>query len=61
MNKLLGVRNRLIVASVFAAAYMVTFGPRSGWTPAVVSGLLGGVVVFLLLREFDERRKRRDR
>ncbi|HWK26328.1 MAG TPA: hypothetical protein VNS09_07195 [Solirubrobacter sp.] len=59
MKDLLGVRNRLIVAVVFAAAYMATFGPRSGWLPAVVSGLLGGAVVFLLLREFDERRKRR--
>jgi hypothetical protein len=46
---------------VFATFYIVTFGPRTGWIPGVVSGLLGGVVIFLLLREVDERRKRRRR
>jgi hypothetical protein len=58
---LLGVRNRAIVAVVFAAFYIVTFGPRTGWFPGVVSGILGGAVVFLLLREVDARRKRRRR
>jgi uncharacterized membrane protein YdjX (TVP38/TMEM64 family) len=61
VNDLLGFRNRLIVGMVFAAAYMATFGPRTGWAAAVVSGILGGAVVFLLLREIDERRKRRGR
>ena len=60
-DDLLGVRNRLIVAIVFAAGYMATFGPRTGWLAAVVSGILGGAVVFLLLKEVDERRKRRRR
>jgi uncharacterized membrane protein YdjX (TVP38/TMEM64 family) len=52
---------RLIVGVVFAVLYIVTFGPRTGWVPGVVSGILGGAVVFLLLREVDERRKRRRR
>ena len=60
-DNLLGVRNRLIVGVVFAAAYVATFGPRTGWPAAIVSGLLGGIVFFLLLREVDARRRRRRR
>jgi uncharacterized membrane protein YdjX (TVP38/TMEM64 family) len=60
-DDLLGFRNRLIVGVIFAALYMVTFGPKTGWLAAVVSGILGGAVVFLLLKEVDERRKRRRR
>ena len=60
-DNLLGVRNRVIVGVVFAALYIVTFGPRTGWVPGVISGALGGIVLFLLLREVDERRKRRRR
>ena len=56
---LFGLWMRLIVGVVFAVLYIVTFGPRTGWVPGVVSGILGGAVVFLLLREVDERRKRR--
>ena len=60
-DDLLGARNRVIVGVLFATFYIVTFGPRTGWFPGVVSGLLGGAVVFLLLREIDARRKRRRR
>jgi hypothetical protein len=60
-DNLLGIRNRAIVGLVFAALYIVTFGPRTGWVPGVLSGVLGGIVLFLLLREVDERRKRRRR
>jgi hypothetical protein len=49
------------VAVVFAALYIGTFGPRTGWAGGIVSGILGGAVVFLLLKEMDERRKRRRR
>ena len=58
-DNLLGFRNRLIIGIVFAVLYIVTFGPRSGWLPGVVSGILGGAVLFLLFKEIDERRKRR--
>jgi membrane associated rhomboid family serine protease len=60
-DNLLGLRNRLIVGIVFAALYIGTFGPRTGWAPAVVSGALGGVVLFLLLKQVDERRRGRRR
>jgi uncharacterized membrane protein YeaQ/YmgE (transglycosylase-associated protein family) len=60
-DDLLGFRNRVIVGVVFGALFIATYGPRSGWLPGVVSGILGGVVVFLLLKEIDERRKRRRR
>ena len=60
-DNLLGLRNRLIVALVFVALYAVTFVPRQGGVAPWVSALLGGAVVFLLLKEVDERRKRRRR
>lgn len=60
-DDLLGFKSRLIMGAVFAALYIGTFGPRTGWVPGVLSGLLGGAVVFLLLKEVDERRKRRRR
>ena len=60
-DDLLGVPGRLIMGAVFAAFYIATFGPRTGWVPGVLSGLLGGAVVYLLLKEVDERRKRRRR
>ncbi len=60
-DDLLGVPARLIMGVVFAALYIATFGPRTGWLPGIISGLLGGAVVYLLLKEVDERRKRRRR
>jgi uncharacterized membrane protein YdjX (TVP38/TMEM64 family) len=58
-SPLLSVRSRLVAGAVFAVLYSVTFGPRSGWVPGILSGVLGGAVVFLILREVDERRRRR--
>jgi hypothetical protein len=55
----LGVGSRTIMGIVFAVLYIATFGPRTGWLPGVVSGILGGVVVWLLLKEVDARVKRR--
>jgi len=56
---LLGFRSRLLMGVIFAALYISTFGPRTGWLPGVLSGVLGGAVVFLLLKEVDERRRRK--
>ena len=58
---LLGFKSRLLMGVIFATLYIVTFLPRQSDLPAILSGLLGGVVVFLLLKEVDERRKRRMR
>ncbi len=60
-DELLGFRNRLLVAIVFTTLYTITFGSRTGWLPGIVSGVLGGAVIFLLLKEVDERRKRKTR
>ena len=58
-DELLGFRSRLLMGAVFASLYIATFGPRTGWLPGIISGILGGVVVFLILKEVDERRSRR--
>lgn len=58
-DHLLGFRSRLLMGVLFAALYISTFGPRTGWVPGVLSGVLGGAVVFLLLKEVDERRRRK--
>jgi uncharacterized membrane protein YdjX (TVP38/TMEM64 family) len=60
-DEILGFWPRLLMGAVFASLYIATFGPRTGWLPGIISGIMGGVVVFLLLREVEERRKRRMR
>lgn len=60
-DEILGFWPRVLMGAVFASLYIATFGPRTGWLPGIISGILGGAVVFLLLREIDERRKRRMR
>jgi hypothetical protein len=60
-DELLGFKSRLLMGAIFAALYIGTFGPRTGWVAGILSGVLGGAVVFLLLREVDERRKARRR
>jgi len=60
-DDLLGFRNRLIVGAVFAAFYMATFIPRQPDVAAILSGVLGGAVVFLLLKEAEDRIKQRRR
>jgi hypothetical protein len=61
-SELLGFRNRVVAGVVFTVLYVLTFGVLRGHlVPAVVAGTLGGVLVFLLLRRADERRRRRSR
>ena len=60
-DDLLGFKARLLMGAVFASLYIATFGPRTGWLPGILSGVLGGAVIFLLLKEVDERRKRKTR
>ena len=48
------------MGAVFASLYIATYGPRGdSWLPDIISGVLGGAVVFLILKEVDERRSRR--
>jgi membrane associated rhomboid family serine protease len=56
-----GIAARIIGAVVFAGFYIATFGPRTGWAGGIVSGLLGGVLVYLLLTEAEKRRRNRRR
>ena len=59
-DELLGFRSRLLMGAVFASLYIATYGPRGdSWLPDIISGVLGGCVVFLILKEVDERRSRR--
>ena len=58
-DDLLGFKARLFMGVLFAALYIGTFMPRQSDVAAILSGVLGGAVVFLLLKEVDERRKRR--
>jgi membrane associated rhomboid family serine protease len=58
-DDLLGFKARLLMGVLFAALYIGTFMPRQSDVAAILSGVLGGAVVFLLLKEVDERRKRR--
>jgi len=60
-DDLLGFWPRLLVGVFFAGLYMATFVPRQDNLPAVLSGILGGAVVFLILKEADERLTRRRR
>ena len=60
-DELLGFRSRLLMGAVFASLYIATFGPRTGWAGGIVSGILGGVLVYLLLTEAEKRRKNRRR
>jgi len=60
-DDLVGFWGRLVMGVIFAGLYIATFGPRTGYVSGILSGVLGGAVVFLLLKEVDERRKRRRR
>ena len=55
----MGIAARILGGAIFAALYIATFGPRTGWAGGIVSGLLGGVLVYLLLTEAVKRSKRR--
>ena len=58
---LLGLRARVIVGIFFFALYAGSFAARGKVVAGLVGGVLGGVLMFLILKEADERRKRRHR
>jgi hypothetical protein len=57
----LGVRGRIIVGIAFFLLYAVSFSLRGEPLPGIVGGLLGGVLVYLVFREVEERSRRRRR
>jgi asparagine N-glycosylation enzyme membrane subunit Stt3 len=58
---LLGPRGRVIAGIVVFVLYAVSFLLRGSVLPGLVGGALAGVLVFLLLREAEDRRRRRQR
>ena len=57
----LGVRGRVVVGVAFFLLYFVSFTLRGQWLPGLVGGVLGGVLVYLVFREAEERSRRRRR
>jgi hypothetical protein len=58
---LLGVRGRIIAGCAFGVLYAVSFALRGQVLPGLVGGALGGVVVYLVFKQVDERSRRRRR
>jgi hypothetical protein len=56
---LLGVRGRVIAGVVFFALYAISFSLRGLVLPGLVGGVLGGILVYLVFKEVDARRRRR--
>jgi hypothetical protein len=57
----LGVRGRIIVGVAFFLLYAVSFSLRGQVLPGLVGGVLGGVLVYLVFKEAEERSRRRRR
>jgi hypothetical protein len=57
----LGVRGRVIVGIAFFLLYAVSFSLRGEPLPGIVGGLLGGVLVYLVFKEVENRSRRRRR
>jgi hypothetical protein len=56
---LLGRRGRVIAGLVVFVLYTISFILRGSVLPGLVGGALAGVLAFLLLREAEDRRRRR--
>jgi hypothetical protein len=57
----LGARGRIIVGIAFFLLYAVSFSLRGEPLPGIVGGLLGGVLVYLVFKEVENRSRRRRR
>jgi hypothetical protein len=55
----LGPRRRIALAAFFCVLYAGSFIARGDVAAGLVGGLLGGVLVYLILKEADARRRRR--
>ena len=56
---LLGPRRRIVLGAFFGVLYAVSFIARGSVAPGIVGGVLGAILVYLILKEADERRRRR--
>ena len=57
----LGVRGRIIVGIAFFLLYAISFSLRGEPLPGIVGGLLGGILVYLVFKEVENRSRRRRR
>ena len=57
----LGARGRIIVGIAFFLLYAISFSLRGEPLPGIVGGLLGGVLVYLVFKEVENRSRRRRR
>ena len=57
----LGVRGRVIAGIAFFLLYAISFSLRGEPLPGVVGGLLGGILVYLVFKEIENRARRRRR
>jgi len=57
----LGARGRIIVGIAFFLLYAVSFSLRGEPLPGIVGGLLGGILVYLVFKEVENRARRRRR
>jgi hypothetical protein len=55
----LGVRGRVTVGIAFFLLYAISFSLRGEPLPGIVGGLLGGVLVYLVFKEVENRARRR--
>jgi hypothetical protein len=55
----LSLRAKLVVAVFIAVLYAVGMSLRGDVLPGVVGGALAGVLAFLVLREIEQRHRRR--
>jgi hypothetical protein len=60
-DDLFGVRGRAIAGVAFFVLYAISFSLRGLVVPGLVGGVLGGVLVSLVFKEVDARRRRRRR
>jgi hypothetical protein len=57
----LGARGRIIVGIAFFLLYAVSFTLRGEPLPGIVGGVLGGILVYLVFKEVENRSRRRRR
>ena len=57
----LSTRAKVAAGVVIAVLYSVGMSLRGNVFPGIVGGILAGILCFLVLREIEQRRDRRDR